>query len=74
MLEKLKLMINKIMPEVDTENVTLESKLVEDLQFDSLAIMMLAINIENEFNVRFDKPVEFVTVKDVVDYLETLQK
>lgn len=70
MFEELKEMIKEIMPEVNTENVTLDTKLVEDLAFDSLAIMMLSINIEDKFHITFTEQVKFVTVGDVVKYVE----
>ena len=74
MLEELKEMIKKVMPEVDTKSVTMETKLIDDLSFDSLAIMMLSIELENTFNFRFEEQVNFVTVGDVVKYLEKIQK
>jgi len=57
-------------PEVNLDNITLETRLIDDLHFDSLGVMMLALAIEDEFNVTFDEPMNFLTVKDVVDYLE----
>lgn len=74
MLDQLKEMIKKVMPEVDSSKVTLDTKLVDDLSFDSLAIMMLSIELENTFNFRFEEQVNFVTVGDVVKYLEKIQK
>ena len=74
MLDELKEMIKKVMPEVETSKVTLDTKLVDDLAFDSLAIMMLSIELENKFNFRFEEQVNFVTVGDVVKYLEKIQK
>lgn len=73
-LAKLKEVIKKVMPDIETEGVTEETKLVEDLQFDSLGIMMLAMALEDEFGVRFDGPVQFVTVGDVLKYLEENKK
>ena len=74
MLEELRKLINDIMPELDTANVTEESRLVEDLHFDSLAVMMLAMNIEDAYNLTFDGPMNFRTVKDVMDYVENAKK
>lgn len=70
MFEKLKEMIKQVMPDLDLNNVTEDSRLFDDLGFDSLAIMMLAMNIEDEFNITFDGPMNFITVKDVLNYLE----
>ena len=74
MLEKLKELMKGVSPEVNLDNVTLETKLIDDLHFDSLGIMMFAMAIEDEFGVSFDEPMNFVTVKDVVDYLESQKK
>ena len=73
MLEKLKELMKNVNPDLDLDNVTLETKLVEDLHFDSLGMMMFAMAIEDEFNITFDEP-NFSTVKDVIDYIEAAQK
>ena len=74
MLEKLKELMKGVNPDVNLDNVTLETKLIEDLHFDSLGMMMFAMAIEDEFGISFDEPMNFVTVKDVVTYLEGLGK
>ena len=73
-VEKLKVLIGQSMPDVDVDNVTLESRLVEDLQFDSLGIMMLAMSIEDEFGVSFNEQAIFKTVGDVVEYIQENSK
>lgn len=74
MLEKLKELIKGVMPEVNTEGVTEETKLVDDLHFDSLGIMMLAMAIEDEFGLSFTEAINFVTVGDVIKYIEENKK
>ena len=59
---------------VDLSNVTLETRLIDDLHFDSLGIMMFEMAIEDEFGITFDEPMNFLTVKDVVDYIESVKK
>lgn len=70
MLSKLKELLTLVMPEVDISGVTEETRLQDDLGFDSLAIMMLAMEIENAFNFRFNEFVAFKTVGDVCRYVE----
>lgn len=70
MLERLKKLMKNVNPDANLDNVTVETKLVEDLHFDSLGIMMFAMAIEDEFGVSFDEPMNFVTVQDVINYLE----
>ena len=74
MLERLKKLMKNVNPDANLDNVTLDTKLVDDLHFDSLGIMMFAMAIEDEYGVSFDEPMNFVTVKDVVDYLEANKK
>ena len=70
MYDRLLQLIKESAPDVDISKANENSKLVEDLGFDSLAIMMLAMSLEDEFGVHFDKPEKFETVKDVLNYLE----
>ena len=74
MLERLKKLMKNVDPELNLDDVTLETKLVDDLHFDSLGIMMFAMAIEDEFGISFDEPMNFLTVKDVVDFIESKQK
>ena len=74
MLERLKELMKNVDPDLNLDNVTLDTKLVDDLHFDSLGIMMFAMAIEDEYGVTFDEPMNFVTVKDVIDYLEANKK
>ena len=72
-LERLKKLIAQSMPDVDVKGVTLETRLLEDLKFDSLGMMMLAMAMEDEFGISFDEPVNFATVKDVLDFVKARQ-
>ena len=58
--------------EIDEDIITMDSDLVEDLKADSLAIVELIMDLEQEFDL--DIPDEelpkVVTVKDVVVYIE----
>ena len=74
MLEKLKQLMKNVNPDVNLDNVTLDTKLIEDLHFDSLGMMMFAMAIEDEFGISFDEPMNFVTVNDVVKFIEAQQK
>ena len=74
MLERLKQLMKSVNPDVNLDNVTLETKLIEDLRFDSLGMMMFAMAIEDEFGITFDEPMNFVTVNDVVKFLEAQGK
>ena len=70
MLEKLKVILEKVLPDVDMAGVTMETKLIDDLGFDSLAIMMMSMEIEDAFGFKFKEFVKFETVGDVCNYLE----
>ena len=70
MLEKLKEILSRVLPDVDMAEVNADTRLKEDLGFDSLAMMMMAMELEDAFNFKFAEFVKFETVGDVCDYLE----
>ena len=70
MLDKLKEILGKVLPDIDMSVVTEETRLKEDLGFDSLAMMMMAMELEDAFNFKFTELVKFETVGDVCGYLE----
>lgn len=74
MLNELKDILSTVMPDVDTSGVSEETTLREDLGFDSLAIMLLAMEIEDRFNFRFSEFVSFRTVGDVCKYISEHRK
>lgn len=71
MLDKLKDILSKVLPDVDMTSVTEDTKLIEDLGFDSLAIMMLSMEIEDAFGFKFTEFVQFETAGDVCSYIKT---
>lgn len=70
MLEKLKEILEKVLPDVDMSAVGEDTRLVDDLGFDSLAIMMLAMELEEAFGFKFTEFVKFETVGDVCEYVK----
>lgn len=70
MLEKLKAIVEKVVPDTDLSNFCEDTRLVEDLEFDSLAIMMMSMELEDAFSFKFTEFVKFETVGDVCKYLE----
>ena len=70
MLDKLKNILSKVLPDVDMSTVTEETRLIEDLGFDSLALMMMSMELEDAFGFKFTEFVKFETVGDVCEYLE----
>ncbi|MBQ7363373.1 MAG: acyl carrier protein [Clostridia bacterium] len=70
MLERLKAILTRVVPDVDMDTVTESTTLIDDLGFDSLAIMMMSMEIEDAFGFRFTEFVKFETVGDVCRYVE----
>lgn len=70
-LERVKSILGKNLG-FSKDTITENSKLVDDLQADSLDVIEIAIAVEREFNCEIpDKTIEeFVTVKDIVNYLQ----
>ncbi len=71
MLDKLKIILETVLPDTDMSTVTEDTRLVEDLGFDSLAMMMMAMELEDRFGFKFSGFVKFETVGDVCGYLES---
>ena len=58
--------------DLDADEISLEADLREDFDADSLDMVDLIMDIEDEFGVEVPDEVldSLVTVKDVVDYIE----
>lgn len=72
--EELKKIVHKIIPGLDLDKITLSSKLTTEMGLDSLAMLMLAFEIEDRFSVEIRTGVKFTTVGDVVSYIEKAKK
>ncbi len=61
---------------VDPERVTLDAQIKKDLGADSLDILQLLMRLEDDYGIVIpDKALAtFVTVGDVVSYLDSLKK
>ena len=71
MLEEIKELIIEQL-DVEREEITLESKFVEDLGADSLDLMELASSLEEEYGVSIDKEElkKIVKVGDIVELIK----
>ena len=61
---------------VDEEEIKPEPKLNDDLGIDSLAAVELALELENEFDIRIEDEelAKLETVQDVIDIIEAKKK
>lgn len=61
--------------EIDPEKITMETNLIDDLGADSLDVVELIMNVEDEFGVSIsdEEAVNLVTVQKIVEFLEKLQ-
>ena len=75
MFEKVKKILEKQLRLKEGVEVTLDSRIKEDLGADSLDVLQLLMAIEDEYGVEVpdEKLAEFSTVGDVVAYLESLK-
>lgn len=60
---------------IDGEDIKLESNLKDDLGIDSLAAVELSLDLETEFDVEIsdEELAALVTVKDIVELIESKQ-
>lgn len=68
--DKLIAILQRVKPNVDISTVTMDSRLITDLGIDSLSMMLLAISVEDEFEIEFGDDANFNTVKELCDYIE----
>ena len=71
MLEKLIKIIAKRLS-ISVDEITLDSRITDDLGADSLHIVELAFDIENELSVKAtdEEIMGIKTVEDILDYIE----
>lgn len=71
MMEKIIAMVAEQLG-VPAAEIKPESRLKEDLEADSASIMMLVMDVENEFGIEIeDDAIEMVkTVSDMADYIQ----
>ena len=75
MFEKLKeLLVDEL--QIDEADITLDAELSGDLGINSIELADLVMLCEDKFNIEIndDNIGNFVTIGDVVEYLESLQK
>ena len=62
--------------EVEAENVTAESRFMEDLGFTSFDFMSMLGELEDKFDIEIDQQevANFRTVGDAVTYLESISE
>ncbi len=70
-LSKLKKLVSDEL-EIKTDEIKLDSNLVDDLGADSLEVVQLVMNLEEEFNIEIpDEEVSNIkTVQDLVNYIQ----
>ena len=69
-LNELKTIFKQINPKIDTDKVTPDTRMTEDLGLDSLTILLMSFAIEKRFEFKFDGAQRFVYVGEVIGYIE----
>ena len=69
-IDDLKDIFLKISPTINVFKFDENSTIVEDLKMDSLSQLMVVMEIEKKFNIKFEKMITFERVKDVIAYLK----
>ena len=68
-LDELKIIFKQINPKIDSDKVTPETRLVEDLGLDSLTILLMSFAFEKRFDFKFDVAQKFSSVGEVIEYI-----
>ena len=69
-LTGLKEVLKMVKPAMDTDCITPDTLLLEDLGLDSLTMLLMSLGIETKFQIRFDGSPTLVKVQDVIDYVQ----
>ena len=70
-LDELKIIFKQINPKIDSDKITPDTRLTEDLGLDSLTLLLMSFAIENRFEFKFDVAQKFVNVGEVIGYIES---
>ena len=71
-LNELKTIFKQINPKIDSDKITPDTRLTEDLGLDSLTILLMSFAIEKKFEIKFGGTPKFGTVGEVAEYIEIL--
>lgn len=72
-LDTLKTLFNNVFEgEIDTSGINEDSRLIEDLGMNSIALLYMAIAVEEEFGVKFDNS-DFATLRTVGDVIKKIE-
>jgi acyl carrier protein len=59
---------------IEEENITLETRFIDDLNADSLDLFQVIMELEDEFNVKVEDVENIKTVGDAVKFVESVTK
>ena len=73
MFEKIRDVISEKMG-IDKEKITMESSFVGDLNIDSISMIDLIMELEDEYGIEFDEDQadSIKTIADVIDYINKI--
>ena len=70
-LDELKIIFKQINPKIDSDKISSDTRLTEDLGMDSLTILLMSLAIEKRFEFKFDVAQTFINVGEVIGYIES---
>lgn len=72
--EELKAILTTISPETADMPLTEDTVLTDDLGLDKMSLLLFAVSVEDNFDIRFVGSPEIHTLGDVINYIKNYSK
>lgn len=73
-LKELRAILLSISPEIADKPLFEDTKLIDDLGLDKMRLLLFAVSVEDNFDIRFVGSPEIDTMGDVIHYIKNFSK
>ena len=73
-LNELRAILVSISPEIADMTLSEDTRLIDDLGLDKMRLLLFAVSVEDNFDIRFVGSPEIDTLGDVINYIKDYSK